>query len=290
VIEPRAVHQLAEASHVVVVGAGWIGSEVAASARQLGNDVTVVEPGAVPLERVLGREVGQVYLELHRDHGVRFLAGTGVEAFEGAGAVANVRTSGGEAIECEAVVIGIGAAPRIELAAGAGLAVGDGILVDESLRTSSPDVFAGGDVASAIHPLYAERVRVEHWANALNQGRAAARSMLGKPVAYDRLPYFYSDQYDLGMEYSGLARRWDEVVFRGDPAGREFIAFWLDQGRVVAAMNANVWDVTEPIQGLIRGGAPVDTARLRDPEVQLEALTRPGAARARPSAARAPAA
>ena len=263
---------LREAGKVVVVGAGWIGSEVAASARALGVDVTIVEPAEVPLRHVLGPEVGRVYRELHEEHGVRFVTGVGVEAFEGSGSVAAVRTSDGRSVEADAVVVGIGAIPRVELAAEAGIAVDNGILVGADLRSSSPDIFTAGDVANAEHPLYAKRVRVEHWANALNQGPAAARSMLGQPVRYERLPYFYSDQYDLGMEYSGLAEAWDQVVFRGDPAEREFIAFWLRENRVLAGMNANIWDVTEPIQALIRAGVPVDPSQLADADVPLDSL------------------
>jgi 3-phenylpropionate/trans-cinnamate dioxygenase ferredoxin reductase subunit len=264
---------LSTAERVVVVGAGWIGSEVAASARQLGKEVTIVEPAAVPLERALGSQVGSIYKALHEDNGVRVLTKTGVESFEGDGAVSAVRASDGQTLDADMVVVGVGAVPRIELAADAGIETGDGVLVDASLRTSSPDVFAAGDIASAAHPLYDDRVRVEHWANALNQGPAAARSMLGHEVTYDRVPYFFSDQYDLGMEYSGLGRGDDDVVFRGDPGAREFIAFWLRDGRVVAGMNANVWDVTDPIQALIRSGGEVDPKQLADPGIALEELT-----------------
>jgi 3-phenylpropionate/trans-cinnamate dioxygenase ferredoxin reductase subunit len=263
---------LAGAPRVVVVGAGWIGSEVAASARQLGSEVTIIEPATVPLERVLGPHVGRIYQGLHADNGVRVLTGTGVDGFEGEGSVSAVRTSDGKRLETDLVVVGIGAAPRVELAVDAGIDASGGVLVDASLRTSAPDVYAAGDIANAFHPLYGGPVRVEHWANALNQGQAAARSMLGQAVSYDRVPYFYSDQYDLGMEYSGLGRASDEVVFRGDPEAREFIAFWMRNGRVVAGMNANVWDVTEPIQGLIRSGERVDPRRLADPDVPLESL------------------
>jgi 3-phenylpropionate/trans-cinnamate dioxygenase ferredoxin reductase subunit len=170
------------------------------------------------------------------------------------------------------VVVGVGVVPRTTLAEAAGLAVDDGVLVDATLRMSAPEVFAAGDVASAIHPFYGRRVRVEHWANALNQGPAAARNMLAAEEPYDRIPYFFSDQYDVGMEYTGLARGSDQLVLRGDPAARELIAFWIADGRVVAGMNVNVWDVTEPIQALIRSRAPVDPARLGDPTVPLEAL------------------
>jgi 3-phenylpropionate/trans-cinnamate dioxygenase ferredoxin reductase component len=256
----------------VVIGAGWIGAEVAASARQRGLEVTVVGPEAVPLERVLGREVGGVYRDIHSDHGVRMLLGTRVEAFEGDGVVERVRTTDGRHLECDFVVVGIGVQPRTQLAVRAGLSIGDGILVDDRLQTSDPGVFAAGDVAGAKHPFYGERIRVEHWANALHQGPAAARSMLGGGKAYDSLPYFFSDQYEVGMEYSGFARRWDRVVFRGDPARREFIAFWLAGDRVLAGMNVGVWDVVDPIQRLIRERVAVDDRRLSDPDVSLEEL------------------
>jgi 3-phenylpropionate/trans-cinnamate dioxygenase ferredoxin reductase component len=257
---------------VVVVGAGWIGSEVAASARQLGLKVTVLDPVGVPLERVLGAEVGAIYRDIHTDHGTEMLMGTGVEAFEGDKAVERVRTSDGRELECDFVVVGVGVEPRTQLATQAGLAVDNGISVDKHLQTSVPGVFAAGDVANAHHPFYGEQIRVEHWANALNQGPAAARNMLDRTVAYDRLPYFFSDQYDVGMEYSGFARTWDRVVFRGDPSTREFVAFWLVEDRVVAGMNLNVWDITDSIQRLIRERVPVDERRLADPDVSLDEL------------------
>jgi 3-phenylpropionate/trans-cinnamate dioxygenase ferredoxin reductase subunit len=257
---------------VVVIGAGWIGAEVAASARQRGLEVTVIDPLTVPLERVLGTEVGAVYRDIHLDHGVQMLMGTGVEAFEGDTAVERVRTTDGRELECDFVVVGVGVAPRTGLAAQAGLAVDNGILVDEHLQTSAPGVLAAGDVANAHHPFYGEPVRVEHWANALHQGPVAARTMLGQSAVYDRLPYFFSDQYDVGMEYAGFARTWDRVVFRGDPASREFIAFWLTDDHVVAGMNVNVWDVIDPIQRLIGERGAVDDRRLADPDVPLEDL------------------
>jgi 3-phenylpropionate/trans-cinnamate dioxygenase ferredoxin reductase subunit len=257
---------------VVVVGAGWIGAEVAASARQRGLEVTVVDPSSVPLERVLGTEVGAIYRDIHADHGVRMLLGSGVEALEGGTSVERVRTTDGRTLACDLVVVGVGVQPRTRLALEAGLAVENGILVDEHLQTSVPGVFAAGDVANALHPLYGERVRVEHWANALHQGPVAARAMLGGSDAYDAVPYFFSDQYDVGMEYAGYARRWDRVVFRGDPATREFIAFWVDGDRVVAGMNVGVWDVTEPIQRLIRQRVAVDDRRLAAADVPLEDL------------------
>jgi 3-phenylpropionate/trans-cinnamate dioxygenase ferredoxin reductase component len=261
---------------VVVVGAGWIGAEVAASARQRGLEVTVLDPASFPLERVMGTEVGAIYRDIHTDHGVQMLMGTGVEAFEGNGAVERVRTSDGRVLNCDFAVVGVGVEPRTGLAAEAGIAVDNGILVDEHLQTSAPGVFAAGDVANAHHPFYGERIRVEHWANALNQGPASAHNMLGQGTAYERLPYFFSDQYDVGMEYTGFARSWDRVVFRGDPATREFVAFWLVEDRVMAGMNVNVWDVTDPIKRLISQRGAVDDRALSDPDVSLDELGRVG--------------
>jgi 3-phenylpropionate/trans-cinnamate dioxygenase ferredoxin reductase component len=257
---------------VVVVGAGWIGAEVAASARQRGLEVTVLDPVGVPLERVLGAEVGAIYRDIHTDHGTEMLMGTGVEAFEGDKAVERVRTSDGRELECDFVVVGVGVEPRTQLATQAGLAVDNGISVDKHLQTSVPGVFAAGDVANAHHPFYGEQIRVEHWANALNQGPAAARNMLDRTVAYDRLPYFFSDQYDVGMEYSGFARTWDRVVFRGDPSTREFVAFWMVEDRVVAGMNVNVWDVTDPIKRLISARVSIGDRRLADLDVPFDEL------------------
>ncbi|MEA2395086.1 MAG: 3-phenylpropionate/trans-cinnamate dioxygenase ferredoxin reductase component [Solirubrobacteraceae bacterium] len=264
----RAV--LDRGGRLAVVGGGWIGCEVAASARQRGLDVTVIEPAELPLLRVLGPELGAFYRDVHAEHGVRLALGTGVEAIEGSGRAERVRTSGGATIDCDAVVLGVGVTPRTALAEGV-LDVDNGILVDASLRASVDGVYAAGDVANHDHPLLG-RVRVEHWANALEQGPTAARAMLGQDVVYDRVPYFFSDQYDVGMEYAGLSEPGDEVVFRGDPATREFVAFWLRDGRLTAGMNVNVWDVNEHIQELVRSRATVDRARLVDPDVPLETL------------------
>ena len=261
---------LVPGARIVVVGAGWIGCEVAASARSLGCDVDVVEPLSVPLERVLGPQLGAVYRDIHAAHGVRMHLGRGVVGFGGSERVSAVLTSEGQRLPCDLVLVGAGVTPRTELAQRAGIAVENGIVVDEYLRTSAPDVFAAGDVAAARHPSLGRHIRVEHWANALNQGPAAARNMLGKQVAYDRIPYFFSDQYDVGMEYSGLAEPGDDLVIRGDLDAREFIAFWQRDGAVVAGMNVNVWDVTDPIQALIRSGAPIDPARLADPAIGLQ--------------------
>ncbi len=264
--------RLDRGGHVVVVGAGWIGSEFAASARQRGLEVTIIDPVALPNERIFGAEIGAFYRDVHAQHGIELVLGEGVESFDGEGALARVRTSEGRVIGCDFAVVGIGVTPRVELARAAGLEVDNGILVDEQLQTSAPNVFAAGDVANAWHPFYGERVRVEHWSNALTQGPAAARAMLGEPTSYDRIPYFFSDQYEVGMEYSGHAPQWDEVVFRGDPASGEFIAFWLLGGRVAAGMNVNVWDVNEHVQGLIRSRRTIAVSALTDPDTPLDSL------------------
>ncbi|MFI6469014.1 NAD(P)/FAD-dependent oxidoreductase [Streptomyces sp. NPDC050516] len=266
--------------HLVISGAGWIGLEVAAAARGYGAEVTVVEPEATPLHNVIGPELGQLFADLHAEHGVRFHFGVRLTEIIGQdGMVLAARTDDGEEHPAHDVLAAIGAAPRTSLAENAGLAMADrahggGIAVDASLRTSDPDIFAAGDVAAVHHPLLGTRLRVEHWANALNGGPAAARAMLDQEVSYDRVPYFFSDQYDLGLEYSGWAPpgSYDQVVIRGDTGKREFIAFWLKERRVLAGMNVNVWDVTEPIQALIRGGAQVDTEALADPAVALGSL------------------
>ncbi|HUJ33969.1 MAG TPA: FAD-dependent oxidoreductase [Solirubrobacteraceae bacterium] len=264
--------RLDDSGRVAVVGAGWIGSEFAASARQLGLDVTVIDPLALPNERIFGAEVGGFYRDVHVQHGVEMLLGQGVEAFEGDGAVGRVRTSGGKVVECDFAVVGIGITPRTGLAADAGLAVDNGVVANERLETSAPGIFAAGDLASAWHPFYEQHIRVEHWANALNQGPAAARAMLGEDVSFDRIPYFFSDQYDVGMEYSGYATSWDEVVFRGDRGAGEFIAFWLSDGRVVGGMNVNVWDVNQHVQELIRSRRQIDVAALTDVDTPLDSL------------------
>ncbi|MFH8785239.1 NAD(P)/FAD-dependent oxidoreductase [Streptomyces roseoverticillatus] len=266
--------------HLVIAGAGWIGLEVAAAARSYGAEVTVVEPEPTPLHPVLGPELGQLFTDLHSEHGVRFHFGARLTEITGQdGMVLAARTDDGEEHPAHAVLAAIGAAPRTALAESAGLALvdradGGGIAVDASLRTSDPEIYAAGDVAAAEHPSMGTRLRVEHWANALHTGPAAARAMLGQEVAYDRVPYFFSDQYDVGLEYSGYAPpgSYDQVVCRGDVGKREFIAFWLAGGRLLAGMNVNVWDVTDTIQKLIRSGAPLDPEALADPAAPLEAL------------------
>ena len=255
---------------LVVIGGGWIGCEVAASAKQKGMDVTLIETLELPLLRVLGPELGAFYRDVHQDQGVDMLLGSGVEAIEGSGRAERVKLSDGNTIDCAAVVVGIGVAPRTELVEGIAR-VDNGVIVDERLQSSVDGIFAAGDIANAAHPIFTQHVRVEHWANALEQGPAAARSMLGREVSYDKVPYFFSDQYDVGMEYAGLHDPGsDELVLRGDMSGREFVAFWVRGERLMAGMNVNVWDVSDPIQELVRSGAPVDRARLADPGVPIE--------------------
>lgn len=264
----------ADAERIVVIGSGWIGSEVAASLRALDRRVVLIAPDAVPLEKVLGPEIGGVYRDLHLEHGVELRLGTAVSRIVGADRVAAVETAAGERIAADLVVVGVGVEPRTELAVAAGLSVGDGIEVSATLATSVPGIFAAGDVAAAWHPFYDRRVRSEHWTNAKFQGSAAGPSMLGANVPFDRIPYFYSDQYDLGMEYTGHAAPSDRLVIRGSLAGREFVAFWLADGRVVAGMNANIWDVAKPIERLIRSRVVVDAAALADPSIPLEDVGR----------------
>lgn len=263
---------LDHAHKVVVIGGGWIGSEVAASVRQLGKDVAMVEAAQVPLERVLGTEMGTMFKDLHIDHGVELHLGVGVEAFRGTHSAEEVTLADGTAVQGDLFVVGVGVTPRTELAEGAGLELGNGVVVDEYLATSVPGIRAAGDVANAYHPVLGARIRLEHWSAALNQGPVAARNMLGQKVPYTKIPYFFSDQYDLGMEYSGYAVDWDNLVFRGDREQRKFIAFWLAQGRVVAGMNVNVWDVADKIASLVASKHIVDIGQLEDPDTDLAAL------------------
>ncbi|WP_338773011.1 FAD-dependent oxidoreductase [Nocardia vulneris] len=260
------------AQRIVIIGAGWIGLEVAAAARTAGVEVTIVESAEQPLLGALGPEMGAVFAELHRSHGVDLRLGAKISEITTREGIATdlatgVKLDDGSTIEAEAVLVAVGAEPNVELAEAAGLAVDGGVLVDEHLVTSDADIVAVGDIAAQQHPVLGSRIRVEHWANALNQPAVAAATMLGKQASYDRLPYFFTDQYDLGMEYTGYAApgAYARVVTRGDVAGREFVAFWLDgDDRVLAGMNVNVWDVTDRIKELILNGAPADPDALAD--------------------------
>ena len=254
---------------VVVIGGGFIGCEVAASARQMGAPVAVVEPAEVPFERALGRDMGSFYKEVHSDHGVDFHTGAGVSELAGTQSVEAAVLTDGTRLEADLVVVGVGVSPRVELAQAAGLDLDNGVLTDEYLVTSDPAVFAVGDVANAWHPLLRRRVRLEHWSAALNQGPVAAHNMIERRMSYTKIPYFYSDQYDVSMEYTGLADPGDDLVVRGDTASREFIAFWVRDGRVTAGMNVNIFGVTELIAALVASGATVDPVSLADPEFDL---------------------
>jgi 3-phenylpropionate/trans-cinnamate dioxygenase ferredoxin reductase component len=265
----------ASASRIAVIGAGWIGLETAAAARAAGVEVTLLERGESPLLNVLGREAAQIFADLHTGHGVDLRCGVRVAEIAGDGGRATgVLLADGSRIDADAVIVGIGITPNTRLAEAAGLETGNGVRVDAHLRSSNPDIHAAGDVANAFHPLLGTHIRVEHWANALNQPQTAAKAMLGQDVSYDRVPYFFTDQYDLGMEYTGYVEPggYDEVVFRGRTESREFIAFWLSGGRVLAGMNVNVWDVTDPIRTLVTSGRVVDTKRLADSGVPLTDL------------------
>jgi 3-phenylpropionate/trans-cinnamate dioxygenase ferredoxin reductase component len=232
----------------------------------------------LPLLGVLGPELAQIYAGLHTAHGVELSLGVEVAEILGAsGQATGVRLGDGRVIDADVVVVGIGITPNTSLAADAGLAVDNGLLVDEHLATSVPDVFAAGDVANAYYPSLARHLRLEHWSAALNQGPVAAANMMGQPRAYDHVPYFFSDQYEMGMEYRGYveAGHYDQVVFRGDVAGGNYLAFWVAGGRVLAGMNVNIWDQGDAIESLIRTATPIDVSRLADPAVALEDLPAP---------------
>jgi 3-phenylpropionate/trans-cinnamate dioxygenase ferredoxin reductase subunit len=262
----------ANAKQIVVIGGGWIGSEVAASLRQLGHDVTLVTNLSAPLEHVLGLEVASVYADLHQQNGVKIVTGQ-VLSLEGNERVTGVRLDRSILLPADLVVAGVGARPRIELAEAAGLDLANGgVAVDATLRSSDPRIFAAGDIAAAWHPVLNRRLRVGHWDNAAEQGRTAAANLLDGNLAYRRTPYFYSDQFDLGMEYRGAPTEWDQVILRGDVAAREFLAFWLQRGQVVAAMNANIWDAGEVLADLVDRRAEVDPDRLADLAHPLEAV------------------
>jgi 3-phenylpropionate/trans-cinnamate dioxygenase ferredoxin reductase subunit len=248
-------------ARVVVVGAGWIGCESAAAARQRGASVTVVEPLTQPLLRVAGERVGATFAALHREHDVDLRLGTTVVGFGGEdGRVSEVRLPDGVTLPADTVVVGIGVLPNTALADAAGLELAEGgVAVDATLQTSDPDIYAVGDIAAQDHPKYGRRVRVEHWANAKDQGEHVAGNLLGAAAAYEKRPFFFSDQYDLGCEYRGLADPGrDRLVVRGDLEQREFIAFWLRDGAVAAALNVNLWDDGDALQDLVDSGRPVE--------------------------------
>ncbi|HEY5222568.1 MAG TPA: FAD-dependent oxidoreductase [Microbacteriaceae bacterium] len=258
--------------NLVIVGSGWIGLEIAAAARGYGNNVTVIGMENVALSVALGEELGAIFEKMHREHGVEFRLPASLKEFEAKDGHVTGVVIEGETLPADLVVVGAGAIPNVDLARAAGITINRGVETDERLRTSASDVFAAGDVANAFHPVVKVHMRNEHWANAINAGKVVAKSMLGQDVAFDDIPYFYTDQYDLGMEYAGYPTLTADatVVYRGDPATREFIAFWqAADGRVVAGMNVNVWDVSEDIQSLVRSARSVDAARLADASIPI---------------------
>ncbi|MGO1660952.1 MAG: NAD(P)/FAD-dependent oxidoreductase [Canibacter sp.] len=273
--ESRALYDaLSEGDQkLVVIGTGWIGMEVAASARTLGNEVTVLGRGNVPLAGVLGEKIGQGYQSLHESHGVVFRMNTEAEAIVGRDRVEGVQIDG-EVIPADQVIVAVGAIPNLEVAERSGIEIDNGVLTTARLATSASDVFAAGDIVNELHPVLNGRLRVEHWGTALAQGESAALAMLGRQVSYDKIPYFFTDQFDLGMELAGYPPLMEdaEVVIRGDFAGNEYIAFWVREGRVVGGMNVNIWDVNDTIQDLIASGQHVETAKLADSSVALEDL------------------
>ncbi|HET9171906.1 MAG TPA: FAD-dependent oxidoreductase [Actinospica sp.] len=263
------------ASRVVFVGGGWIGLEVAAAAREAGVAATILEADTLPLVRVLGPEIARVFADLHVEHGVDLRTEAQVTEIVGDGrCAAGVRLADGAHIDADAVIVAVGAAPNTELAVECGLDVDNGVLVDAALRTSDPNIYAAGDIANAMHPTLGKRIRVEHWDNARKQPKAAARAMLGQEVADDRVPYFFTDQYDLGMEFAGYLEpgSYNEVIVRGDLTQRKFVSFWLAEGRVRAGMNVNIWDVNAQIQKLVKSGHRIDPALLADPDTPLDEL------------------
>jgi len=261
-------------ARVAIVGAGFIGLEVAASLRSTGAGVDVVEVFGHPLERVLGTEVGAVFEGIHSDHGVVFHMSEHVERLEGGDRVERLVTSEGTVIECDVAVVGIGIQPNVELAVAAGLDVDNGVVVDERLATTAPGVFAAGDVANHAHPLFGRRIRVEHYDNAIKQGVLAARSMLGGADAFSDVHWFWSDQYDQDLQYVGFADRWDEIVIRGSLEERSFVAFYLRDGVVDGAGGLGRGREVRRARDLVRARRPVDPARLRDEDVDLKTLGR----------------
>lgn len=263
-------------SRALLVGMGFIGSEVAASLRRQGVEVVVIEPFKTPLYRVLGEEIGRVFAHLHRENGVQMFFEESVTAFEGTGRVQRVVTDAGRRIECEFVVVGVGVEPVIDLLAGSGVKTDNGIVVNEYCETNVEGIYAAGDVANHFHPLFGRQVRVEHWQNAIHQGQAAARSMLGKREPYSDVHWFWSDQYDCNVQYAGFHTGWDELVIRGKLQERNAVAFYLQERRIAAAVAFNRGRDLQRAMSLIRAGVEVVPAVLRDEGVDMRALI-PGA-------------
>jgi 3-phenylpropionate/trans-cinnamate dioxygenase ferredoxin reductase component len=265
----------AHAHRVAIIGAGWIGLETAAAARNAGLDVTLLEHAKLPLLRVLGPETAPIFADLHRDHGVDLRSQVAVAELTGRdGAVTGVILSDGSRIDADMVLVGVGITPNTQLATQAGLKIDNGILVDEHLRTSDVNIFAAGDVANAYNPRLGRHIRVEHWANARRQGATAGKTMLGQDAVDARPSYFFTDQYDLSMEYTGDIgpSGYDQVIFRRYPDPRQLIVFWLHEQRVQAGMNINIWDVADDIERLVQSPHPANTDHLADPGIPLASV------------------
>ena len=263
-------------SRAVLVGMGFIGSEVAASLRHRGVEVTVIEPFKTPLYRVLGEQIGRVFEAFHRENGVRMLFEESVTAFEGTGHVQRVVTSAGRRIECDFVVVGVGVEPVTDLVVDAGVKIDNGIVVDEYCQTDVDGIYAAGDVANHFHPLFGRRVRVEHWQNAIHQGQAAARSMLGKREPYTDVHWFWSDQYDCNVQYAGFHTGWDELVVRGSLEERSAVVFYMQEQRIAAAVAFNRGKDLQRAMSLIKARVQVEPAVLQDESIDLRSLV-PGA-------------
>jgi len=266
--------EISPGRRAVVVGMGFIGSEVTSSLRQRGVEVTAIDGGTVPLERVMGPQVGGVLAGIHRDHGVDLIFRDRLAALEGDGHVERVVTGEGRTIECDFALVGVGVQPVMELAEAAGIEVDNGIVVDERCRTSAPSVYAAGDVANHYHPVFRRRVRTEHWHNARRQGRAAALNMLGKDAPYEEVPWFWSDQYDHNIQYAGFHTEWDDLVLRGSLEDRHFAAFYLKEGAVQAVVALDRGEEVLQAVPLIKAGLPIEEEKLRDETIDLQALAR----------------
>lgn len=264
--------EMAPGRRAAVVGMGFIGCEVAASLRTAGLDVVAIEPEPTPLFRVLGEDVGRAIEGLHRDRGVRAHFGDAVARFEGAGRVERLVTRGGRTIPCDFAVVGVGIEPATEIVAGTPVRVDNGIVVDELCRTNVDGIFAAGDVANHFHPAAGRHVRVEHWQNALKQGAAAARSMLGRGRPYDEVHWFWSDQYDVNLQYAGFHTRWDRLVVRGSLEARDAIVFYMNGSRIDAAVALNRPKELRLAMALIRRRIEVAPDALRNPDVDLRRL------------------